>query len=63
MGDSKALCRRQFGVPRRSERVGQLFPAGGFHELLLGPEKDEVIDLVSTWIMQHSRPVAPIAKM
>jgi hypothetical protein len=28
--------------------------AGGYHELLLGPEKEEVIAIVTSWIVQHA---------
>jgi hypothetical protein len=28
--------------------------AGGYHELLLGPEKEEVISTVTSWIVQHA---------
>ncbi len=35
--------------------------AGGYHELLLGPEKDEVIGAVRDWILAHA--AAPSAKL
>jgi len=35
---------------------------GGYHELLLGPEKDEVITLVTEWILAHATP-APAARL
>lgn len=30
--------------------------AGGYHELLLGPEKEEVIAMITDWLLQHSLP-------
>lgn len=32
---------------------------GGYHELLMGPEKEEVTAAISAWILRHSTPVVP----
>jgi hypothetical protein len=32
----------------------ELTDAGGYHELLLGPEKDVVISAMIDWILAHS---------
>lgn len=38
---------------------------GGYHEVLLGPEKEEVIAGIMAWILQHSEgsPSTGMARM
>lgn len=53
-------CHGQSALDGRQTNV--CLHAGGYHELLLGPEKDEVITLVTEWILAHATP-APAARL
>ena len=33
-----------------------MLPAGGYHELLHGPEKQDAVRFLSDWILSHSGP-------
>lgn len=47
------LCTDKFWHPHRH--------TGGYHELLLGPEKDEVIGAVRDWVLARSGSSTPVS--